>query len=242
MSDATRRALLSAAVMVPTSAAVIAMTSGTAHAAYSWDRKLKKGMKGNDVKQLQIRVAGYPGYGNILSLDGEFGARTESAVKRFQKAYGLAADGVAGSRTFRKIYSLQDGDNTPKHFSYAELNGCNSSWAGGTVSSTTAKYRALITMWKLEAMRHALGDKSISVSSGFRSKACNDAVGGASNSQHMTGSAADLVGSHSLCTLAKQARYHGFGTILGPGYDGHGDHVHLDGLNRIYWSAPNCGV
>lgn len=74
-------------------------------------------------------------------------------------------------------------------------------------------------MWKLEALRHALGDQSIRVTSGFRSTVCNSAVGGASNSRHLYGDAADLgAGPHALCTLAKEARNHGFNGILGPGY------------------------
>ena len=239
----SRRTLLSAAVMVPASAAVLAVTSGTAHAAeYKWGRTLKNGHKGSDVTQLQIRVAGYPGYGNVLAIDGSYGPATQGAVKRFQSAYGLSADGVAGPKTFSKIYSLQDSDNTPIHFKYSELNSCNSSWGGGMVSASTAKANALLTMWRLEALRHALGDKPINISSGFRSKACNSRVGGASNSRHMYGDAADLVGSHSFCTLAKQARNHGFWSILGPGYPDHNDHVHVSGRSSRYWSAPNCGI
>ncbi|MGH8879995.1 MAG: D-Ala-D-Ala carboxypeptidase family metallohydrolase [Stackebrandtia sp.] len=226
--------------MIPTSAAVIALTSGTAHAAYGWSRTLKEGMKGDDVTQLQIRVAGYPGYGKVLGIDGSFGPHTKSAVAGFQQAYGLSADGVAGPNTYNKIYAIQSDDNTPVHFEYPELNKCNGDWSGGKVSAATAKANALVTMWRLEAMRHKLGDKSISISSGFRSVACNDSAGGASNSRHMYGDAADLVGSHSFCTMSKQARHHGFAGILGPGFPGHVDHVHVSGGD--HWSAPSCGV
>ncbi len=188
-------------------------------------------------------MAGWPGYNSVLAIDGSYGPATTAAVKRFQAAYGLAADGVAGPATQAKIYALQDNDCTPIHFTYPELNKCNSTWAGGKVAAGTAKANALSSMWKLEALRHALGDKSIRVTSGFRSASCNAAVGGASNSRHMYGDAVDLGASpHSLCTLAKQARYHGFRGILGPGYSGHNDHVHVNqGPNR-HWSAPSCGV
>ncbi|WP_228984747.1 D-Ala-D-Ala carboxypeptidase family metallohydrolase, partial [Streptomyces sp. DH12] len=125
----------------------------------------------------------------------------------------------------------------------SELNRCNSTWSGGAVSAPTAKANALRTMWKLEALRHALGDPPIRVTSGFRSQSCNSAVGGASNSRHLYGDAADLgAGSHSLCTLAKQARNHGFNGILGPGYPGHDDHTHVDHRSSRYWSAPTCGI
>src|SRR5690606_38269462 len=79
-------------------------------------------------------------------------------------------------------------------------------------------------------------------SSGFRSYACNSAVGGASNSRHLYGDAADLVGTPSLCTLARQARAHGFSEILGPGYPGHNDHTHVAFDPSAYWSAPTCGL
>ena len=219
-----------------------AATPARADGCYTWGRTLSQGMSGEDVRQLQIRVSGYPGYNARLSLDGSYGPATKAAVTRFQQAYGLGADGIAGSQTFTKIYALQDDDCTPVNFSYAELNRCNSDWSGGAVSASTAKFNARVTMWKLQAMRHALGDAPISVSSGFRSYACNNAAGGASNSQHLYGTAADLTGSHSLCTLAKQARYHGFGGIFGPGYPGHNDHTHLDGRSSTAWSAPNCGI
>ncbi len=214
-----------------------------ADGCYTWTRTLSQGATGADVRQLQIRLSGYPGYGGVLALDSEFGPATRSALIRFQQAYGLAADGVAGSATYSKLYALQDDDCTPVNFSYAELNRCNSDWSGGKVSASTAKFNALVSMWKLQAMRHALGDQPITVTSGFRSIACNNAVGGAADSRHLYGDAVDLgAGPHSLCRLAQQARYHGFNGILGPGYPGHGDHTHVDHRSSRFWSASQCGI
>lgn len=241
MTNLARRAFLTAAVTVPTTAFILSVTSGTANAAgYQWSRTLRKGSSGDDVRQLQIRVGGYPGYDSALTIDGQFGPRTHAAVARFQKAYGLADDGIFGPASRAKMNSLQSGDNTPIHFSYAEMNKCNSTWSGGLVSPATAKFNALICMWKLEAMRHALGDRPIIIASGFRSKSCNASAGGATRSYHLFGQAADLVGSHSFCTMAKRARYHGFRQILGPGYPGHNDHTHVDSGHR-HWAFPNCG-
>ncbi|GAA5206369.1 D-Ala-D-Ala carboxypeptidase family metallohydrolase [Streptomyces thinghirensis] len=238
------RLLLSLVMLMAGAVVGVGATAGAAHAdsCYTWNRTLSQGSSGGDVTQLQIRVAGWVTSGERLSYDGQYGARTAAAVKKFQAAYGLSADGVAGPATFSKIYALQDADCTPVHFSYAELNKCNSDWSGGAVSAVTAKSNALKTMWKLEAMRHALGDVPINISSGFRSRACNNAVGGSATSRHLYGDAADLVGSPSLCRLAQQSRTHGFSEILGPGYPGHNDHTHVAFDPSPYWSAPTCGI
>lgn len=64
---------------------------------------LKPGTKGAAVKQLQraLKSAGYsPG-----TIDGSYGPSTESAVKQFQQAHGLVADGIAGSKTIAALRS-----------------------------------------------------------------------------------------------------------------------------------------
>jgi zinc D-Ala-D-Ala carboxypeptidase len=227
-----------AADPAPVTPADVAAADG----CYTWGATLSEGASGEDVRQLQIRVAGYPGYGAVLGIDGEFGPATKAAVTRFQEAYGLAADGVAGPSTFDKLYELQDDDCTPVNFTYDELNNCNSDWSGGKVSADAARAGALVSMWKLQAMRHAMGDSPIVVNGGFRSVACNDAVGGAADSRHLYGDAVDLgAGSQGFCALAQQARNHGFNGILGPGYPGHDDHVHVD-HGSAFWSAPSCGI
>lgn len=62
---------------------------------------LKAGSENGDVWDLQYRlqVLGY--YKD--NLDGSYGANTASAVKRFQKNYGLPVDGIAGKKTWRVL-------------------------------------------------------------------------------------------------------------------------------------------
>ncbi|TAE92058.1 MAG: peptidoglycan-binding protein [Oscillatoriales cyanobacterium] len=62
---------------------------------------LTKGAAGSKVKTLQVRleVQGYdPG-----PIDGIFGARTATAVKKFQEYKGLTADGVVDEITWKAI-------------------------------------------------------------------------------------------------------------------------------------------
>ena len=67
------------------------------------DRLIRRGMRGYDVGVLQFLLRRHgerPG-----GLDGRFGVRTATAVRRFQRRAGLAPDGVVGPRTARRLCS-----------------------------------------------------------------------------------------------------------------------------------------
>ncbi|MBP5582034.1 MAG: peptidoglycan-binding protein, partial [Ruminococcus sp.] len=64
------------------------------------DMALRIGNKGAEVKELQSKLNKL-GYG--LTVDGDFGMKTHSAVLHFQNYWGLAADGVVGSATQTRI-------------------------------------------------------------------------------------------------------------------------------------------
>lgn len=75
---------------------------------YVFTRNLKKGMKGEDVKELQklLMKKGYalPKYG----ADGSLGSETDRAIRRFQvdhsgKPYYLKVDGIAGKNTITAL-------------------------------------------------------------------------------------------------------------------------------------------
>ena len=64
---------------------------------------LRSGDKSNNVKKMQQRLIEL-GYLKKGSADGKYGAQTVTAVKNFQRANGLTADGVAGKATLTRLY------------------------------------------------------------------------------------------------------------------------------------------
>ena len=94
----------SAAGRTPAAAAVqVAAARVTLPAYVPAKRTLEYGMRGNDVRALQQRLAQleyYPG-----AADGQFGADTLEAVWAFQEVQGLSADGIAGPLTEHALVS-----------------------------------------------------------------------------------------------------------------------------------------
>ncbi len=60
---------------------------------------LLRGLKGEPVRLLQERLG--------VDADGIFGGGTEKALKEYQKANGLSADGIAGPDTFTAMGLVQ---------------------------------------------------------------------------------------------------------------------------------------
>jgi hypothetical protein len=67
---------------------------------------LKRGSKGEAVRALQraLVAAGF-----ALEIDGDFGRKTEDAVKEFQRRKGLAVDGVVGPNTLQALEAAGGG-------------------------------------------------------------------------------------------------------------------------------------
>ena len=80
-----------------------ALYSSNAKACSIRSVSLSKGDKGEDVVRLQTRLT-YLGYFSS-SVDGDYGALTETAVAMYQKVMGLSTDGKAGSRTMNSLFS-----------------------------------------------------------------------------------------------------------------------------------------
>lgn len=62
-------------------------------------RVLRKGLKGDDVKQWQLFLHGQ-GFTFTSARDGIFGPETDKLTRGFQKACKLTADGIVGNATF----------------------------------------------------------------------------------------------------------------------------------------------
>jgi hypothetical protein len=178
-----------------------------AHARqYHFTRVLHRGDQGDDVRALNVRVAGwYPGSRtqSRFRISKHYWAKTEQAVEAFQSFYGLTVDGVAGPEVFAVLDKLGDRDGSTAHFDYSEFvqnrnpacsakaNAYAGTFSGGMVASRKAKRNARHLMWRLEAVRAKGRSNSIGINSGFRSVAYNKCIGGAGLSQHLYGNAAD---------------------------------------------------
>ena len=64
---------------------------------------LRKGDEGKEVKALQILLIGYGYKCGSAGADGDFGSGTLAAVKKYQKAKGLTADGIVGAKTWTSL-------------------------------------------------------------------------------------------------------------------------------------------
>lgn len=62
---------------------------------------LRRGSQGDEVADLQMLLNSKFGY--ELEVDGNFGSKTEAAVKDFQRKHGLTADGVVGAKTWKVL-------------------------------------------------------------------------------------------------------------------------------------------
>lgn len=65
---------------------------------------LTEGSKGAEVVKLQEILKQINFYSGVI--DGIFGSVTKDAVVRFQREYGLVADGIVGSKTWSKLNEI----------------------------------------------------------------------------------------------------------------------------------------
>lgn len=98
-------------------AAIIASISGfsVANAA-----NIVKGDTTANIRAVQTRLAtlGYYTY----KVDGIWGSRTKTAVKKFQRDYGLTADGIVGARTEKALKITLTGKSTASSSTVSSAN------------------------------------------------------------------------------------------------------------------------
>lgn len=114
---------------------------------------LTAGMTGEQVRQVQSRLAEL-GYLSASFVNGVYDDQTQQAIRRFQQANGLSADGAAGSATQSRLYASgavtaqaarMAGDNTSRQTQEYRVNGAYQLSIGGggiAVSDRSALYCA----------------------------------------------------------------------------------------------------
>lgn len=64
---------------------------------------LKRGSKGQKVKDLQTKLVSLGYSVGSYGIDGDFGKATEAAVKQFQRDHDLTPDGIVGPKTYAAL-------------------------------------------------------------------------------------------------------------------------------------------
>lgn len=67
---------------------------------------LKMGAEGAQVKAMQTLLIGYGYSCGGKGADGDFGAKTDTALRAYQKANGLTPDGICGAKTWAKLLGM----------------------------------------------------------------------------------------------------------------------------------------
>lgn len=143
------------------------------------------------VKQRQCLLY-YLGY-YVGNIDGDWGTLSKTATKAFQKDFGLAASGKCDAETEKALahavaYGMpakKDTWDDIKYFSKKEF-ACKCGKCGGYPVEPSWD---LITI--LEKIREHFG-VPVRINSGVRCATHNKNVGGATSSQHLCGTAADI--------------------------------------------------
>ncbi len=139
VDEATRAALYEAAgiTYIAGSSSSSGASSSDSSVSSSGGTTLRYDMRSDAVLKLQQDLSKLGYYSGTIS--GHFGSKTEAAVMSFQKANGLSADGIAGSKTLAKI---------------ATALGSSSSGSSSNSSSSSASSSSLLKQGtKSEAVR-----------------------------------------------------------------------------------------
>lgn len=160
----------------------------------------------NQQKQCLLYYLGY--YKG--SIDGNWGSKSKSATKAFQKDYGLTTDGIVGEKTIKALKQAitygtptktakKDWWSEIKHFDKSEFAcKCGGKYCAGYPAEMNEKVVKMA-----DKVREHFG-ASVTISSGLRCAKHNTNVGGVTNSRHKLGKAIDfcVAGKNSTEILA----------------------------------------
>lgn len=98
---------------------------------------LKKGSKGQAVKELQEKLISMGYSCGSYGADGDFGSATLAAVKAFQKDRGLTVDGIVGTNTYKALdgaQPVQKYSATIPHLTKAQADTLVSQYPGTVIN------------------------------------------------------------------------------------------------------------
>lgn len=158
--------------------------------------------------QKGLRACGWP-----IPADGDLGPRTREAVHDFQRGLlsvktklgwqrrRLRVTGRPGWRTRRALErAVAQNGACSQHFRFAEFKSHGNGWIklNRQLVNGLEAYRQLV--------RHG-----ITIVSGYRDPAYNASIGGATQSQHMSGNAADIAPEVSTARVRALRKFNGIG-------------------------------
>lgn len=118
---------------------------------------LKYGSSGDEVKKLQETLNAQGNYN--LATDGKFGAKTQEAVKAYQKANGLSVDGIVGNNTWGALNKASTPSTAPSTTPSATPTTPKFEYADFAESDNVKKWDDSLL---------ALGDKPVGTASQFQ--------------------------------------------------------------------------
>ena len=144
VDEATRAALYEAAGITYTAGSSSSgASSSNSSVSSSGGTTLRYDMRSDAVLKLQQDLSKLGYYSGTIS--GHFGSKTEAAVMSFQKANGLSADGIAGSKTLAKIAPAL-GNSSSSSSSNSSSSNSSSASASSSLLKQGTKSEAVRTL------------------------------------------------------------------------------------------------
>ena len=146
VDEATRAALYEAAGITYTAGSSSSgASSSNSSVSSSGGTTLRYDMRSDAVLKLQQDLSKLGYYSGTIS--GHFGSKTEAAVMSFQRANGLSADGIAGSKTLAKIATaLGNSSSSSSSSNSSSSNSSSSSAASSSLLKQGTKSEAVRTL------------------------------------------------------------------------------------------------